>query len=269
MKKYSILGFVAGAALVFAACEPIEERLTLSNSYDPNSIDLEVVHSSPGSNKFKLVMKTPGVTGYWDYNIGERYSNEVEVIYPFTGEATFTFHATIGYIPDGDLTKVNYNVQKTITTQVTKMDTRLADAYYHLVGENLEGKAWVFDFDDPVGWWYMTDESWEVFWWQPDLEDNEEAHGKIVFNLDGGPNYLKYSQPDAEPVKGRFAFNANCDRLTIQGDVNLLGALPGTGAENNTGSKEYQIIELTADRMVLFQTNMAWSPGWVWVFKPE
>jgi hypothetical protein len=38
------------------------------------------------------------------------------------------------------------------------------------------------------------------------------------------------------------------------------------GGENPSGL--YQIVELTADKMVLFVPNAAWATGWTWVFKP-
>ena len=51
---------------------------------------------------------------------------------------------------------------------ITQLDHALPDAYYKLVGADLEGKAWVFDGVGGDGrlWWYMAAPyKWTEMWW--------------------------------------------------------------------------------------------------------
>lgn len=264
MRTNKIVGLFIGACIfAFSACEPIEDRDDIFSNFNPD-FELVAEGSSPGSNKFTLKVE-PAVPGYWDYNLDTIISNEIELVFPYSGEHTFTFHSFGAHMPNNDPSDVVANVSKSITYTVTEMDEPINDEFHYLVGDNLEGKTWVFDRTDPDRWWYMTDEDWEVFWWQP--ETVSDVDGRMVFDLDGGPNFTYYSGPDADPMPGRFVFLENFTKIRIEGETQILGV--EGGAVNNDGSKEYQIMEFTADRLVLFQNNMAWSPGWVWVFKPK
>lgn len=265
MKRLNNIGCLMVAfAMALLACEPIEDRLELKNSFDPEKIELKVVQPSTGSNKLSIQMNTPGVVGFWDYGIDRGFTDRVEVVYPIPGTHTFTFYVTNGYLPGNDLSEVEY-VSKSIEVKIDKLDYELPASYYRLVGEELQSKTWVFDRSNPDMWWYMTDADWTAFWWQPDLGDCPDADGEMVFDLKGGANFTYYSAPDAEAVSGStWGFNKDYTKLTIKGDANILGV--AGGAENNTGSKEYQVLELTDERLVLFQSDMVWSPGWVWVF---
>ena len=165
MKTLNYIGsLMMTAVLVFTACEPIEDRLELKNSYDPAKIELSAVQATPGSNKVILKMNTKGVAGYWDYMLDKKFSDQVEVIFPFGGELTLDFHATNAYIPNGDLSKSIYP-KAFIKVNITNFDHKVADAFYFLVGDDLDSKTWVFDRSNIERWWYMTDESWESFWW--------------------------------------------------------------------------------------------------------
>ena len=65
-------------AMALLACEPIEDRLELKNSFDPEKIELKVVQPSTGSNKLSIQMNTPGVVGFWDYGIDRGFTDRVE-----------------------------------------------------------------------------------------------------------------------------------------------------------------------------------------------
>ncbi len=263
MKSFKSINWAIAAIIVLStSCDPIEERELLSNSYEADKIELSVVHASPGSNLFTLKMNTPGVTGYWDYTIGKGFSDEVEVLYPITGTQTFTYVVSSGYIPDGDLNRVEY-ITKTIDVDIAVLDKDVPVQYSYLVGEG--SKTWVFDKSVADRYWYMTDADWNVFWWAPG--DPTDGNGRIVFDLEGKPNFTYYASPDADPVTGStWVFNADFSTLRILGSANILGV--EGGGVSTTGSKEYHIKEFTADRLVLFMPGVVWSPGWVWVFKP-
>lgn len=270
MKKIKNIHLYFGVLmLLIASCDPIEDRDVLSNSFDPDKIELKVVQATQGGNKLSIQMNTPGVTGYWDYILDKKFSDRVEVAFPFTGTHTFTYYVTTPYMPGGS-PKVKEYVSKSVSVTINQLDESLPEAYYLLVGENLEGKTWVFDGgpeSDGRLWWFMSDPgNYMGVWWNAagDCCPPTDASGKMVFDLEGGANYTYYSAADAQPVTGsKFVFNGDYTRLTIVGSANILGSMEGGG--NN---KVFEIKELTADKMVLFVPNAAWDTGWTWIFKP-
>jgi len=271
MKIYKALSLIVGMlALLLAACEPIEDRQVLTNSFNPDDIELKVVQSTPGGNELSIQMNTPGVAGYWDFVIDRKYSDRVDVIYPIPGTSTFTFHVTTPYLEDGNINHLDFNISKSIDVTITQLDHELPPAYYKLVGDNLEGKTWVFDGVDEAGklWWYMVaGYNWQEFWWNAGQDaPPSDRYGRMVFDLDGGANYTYYSGPDADPVTGStWAFNSDFTKLTIKGPAQLLGAYPGSGGGN---AGVYQIKEFTADHLLLFVPDAEWATGWIWIFKP-
>ena len=127
---------IASFMLAFSACDPIVDEQHLTNSTDVAGVKLVATQSTPGGNKITLKMDSPGVTGYWDYNLGKALTNEVTVVYPIPGKNTFTFVGTLG----GEF------FSKTIDVQVDKLDVALDQDWYDLVGTNTAvGKSWVFD----------------------------------------------------------------------------------------------------------------------------
>jgi hypothetical protein len=269
MKIYQKISLFVGILMVlFASCEPIEKRDELKNSFNPDDIQLKVVQSTPGGNQLSIQMNTPGIAGYWDYVIDTKYSDRVEVVYPIPGKSTFTFHVTTPYMPFDAPDSVKY-ITKTVEVQIDKLDHTLPAAYYALVGADLKGKTWVFNGAGGDGnlWWYMSDPAkWSSMWWNAGGTccPPGDATGKMVFDLNGGANFTYYASPTATAVTGTtFAFNSDYTRLTLKGNANILGSSDGGG-----NGKVFQIIELSATKMVLFVPNAAWSTGWTWVFKP-
>lgn len=271
MKMNKIISLIVGAlTLVLVACQPIEKRDVLTNSFDPNDIQLAVVQSTTGGNELSIQMNTPGIAGYWDYVIDKKYSDRVDVIFPIPGTSTFTFHVTTPYIENGDIANPVFDITKSIDVTITQLDHALPEAYYKLIGENLEGKTWVFDGvgGDNGLWWYMSDPAkWNGVWWNAGGTccPPADVSGRMVFDLDGGANFTYYASPTATAVTGSsFAFNADYTKLTIKGPANILGSMDGGG---NSGV--FEIKEFTADRLTLFVSNAAWSTGWTWTFKPQ
>ncbi|WP_286846724.1 hypothetical protein [Proteiniphilum sp. UBA5463] len=260
----NILALLLGVSL-FMSCTPIEDKETLTNTYQPEDIELSVIHSSPGSNYFTLKMNTPGVTGYWDYILGKSYGDEAKVLYPITGKQTFTYVVSSAYIPNGDLMNSEF-ITKTIDVDISFLDDKhpVPSEWKYLVGDG--SKTWVFDKSDITRWWYMTDADPNAFWWQPDEGPSDET-GRMVFSLIGSPGFTYYASPTAEPIGNTLWFvNSDWTELRLVGDANILGV--EGGGEHESGGKNYRILELTENRLVLFNTPVVWSPGWVWVFKP-
>lgn len=265
MRIFNVITAILGVSL-FLACSPIEDKDHLVNTYHPDDIKLSVEQSYPGSNYFTLKMNTPGVTGYWDYNIDKATTNEVQVLYPMAGKQTFKYIVSSAYINNGDLMNTEF-ITKTIDVDIDSFDKDhpLPAQWDYLTGDGT--KTWVFDKSDIDRWWYMTDEDPEAFWWQPDPGPSDET-GRMTFSRVGTLQFTYYSSPDSDPIGNTtWVVNSDWSEIKLVGDANILGV--EDGGEHVSGSKNYRIIELSEDRLVLFNTPMAWSPGWVWVFKPQ
>lgn len=270
MKLNKILGLFAASFLIFTACEPIEDRDILSNGFEIEDVKLEVVQATEGGNKLSIQMQTSGVTGYWDYILDSKYTDRVEVVFPFTGEHEFTYHVTTPYMTNGTPDETEY-LSKTVTVKVDKLDEPLPEAYYKVVGEDLLGKTWVFDKEYiwPTGqtiWWAMVNgTNWEEVWWDANACcPPADADGKMVFDLAGAQNYTYYTSTDDSGTLGSFAFNGDFTTITFN-EQPILGF---DEARVNPDSV-YEIKELTNDTMILFTATNAGGTGWVWVFKAQ
>jgi hypothetical protein len=263
---------LAGAMLLMGACETIEDRDVLSNSFDPNNIELEVVQTANGrGNGLTLKMNTPGVIGYWDYKIDKKYSDVVNnVVFPISGKHTFSYIVSTPFITGGDPANREV-ITKTIEVDIQEFDQPLPTAYYDLVGEDLGGKTWVFDGagGDNKEWWFMSDPANPFgLWWNAGGTCCAPADvaGKMVFDLAGAANYTYYKDGGSAGNKGTFSFNGDFTKLTIGGGQNLLGASE-QGSGNTAGV--YTIVELSANRLVLHTDTNGAGTGWTWVLVPK
>lgn len=267
--------------LAFGACDPIEDRDVLKNSYSADDIKLEVVQSSNGTgNGVTLKMNTPGVYGYWDYKLGKKFSNEVSFVSPFMGNVTFTYYVSTPIIKNGNPSEREY-VQKSIDVNIQVADNEVAQPYYDLVGDNLEGKTWVFDRGN-ANWWYMSADPpnappsgnpWAVWWNASDCCAPPDQIGKMVFDLNGAANYTYYADAaSSTKISGTFAFNTDFTKLIIGGGPNILGAEGTVGVNGCAVAKsskgEFRIVELTADKLVLYVPDASCGSGWTWIFVP-
>lgn len=273
-KLYSI--FISLLVLSLVACEPIEDRDSLSNSFNPEDIELEVIQTSPGSNGMSIRMNTPGVAGYWDIGLPDyQFTDRVDINYLFKGDLTFTYYVSTPYMPNGNPGETEY-VATEVNVTVDKLDQPLPDAYYKLVGEDLGGKTWVFDggsssTDQGGLWWFMSPlnepDNYMSVWWNAGGEccPPADAEGKMVFDLNGGLNYTYYATVDGDAVTGSaFKFSPDFKKLSIVGDASILGYENGAYSDEKT----WEIKELTADKLVLWRDNMPYSSAWTWVFVP-
>jgi hypothetical protein len=261
-----------GTLALIGACEPIEDRDVLTNSYDPDNIELIATQTADGTgNGITLKMNTPGVNGYWDYKLNKGLTNEVSFISPFMGDVTFTYTVSTPYIPNGKLNQ-RETITKDITVSILVADQPVPQAYKYLVGEDLQTKTWVFDGSGGDGerWWYMSDPADPLgLWWNAGGEccPPTDATGKMVFDLAGAANYTYFADAAGAGVTGgSFAFSADFGKLTITGPADLLG-VNGCGTHSN--GRIYNIVELTADKLVLSVPNASCGSGWTWVFVPE
>lgn len=243
------------------SCESIVDEISLENSTTVEEVELVATQNSSNGNLIELSMNTPGVTGYWDYNLGKALTNRIEIVYPIPGTSTFTFVGTLGA----------EFFEKTIDVQVDVLDTPLDQEWYDLVSENTaEGKTWVFDVDNSDGlWWFMSPpddpSSYLSAWWNAGNEaPPADKEGKMVFDLDGAANYSYYAGTDTEPVVGSFVLDVTNQTLAVDG-ADILGAPD----ERKSLTGVYQIISLTEDEFILYVPNNAEGTGWTWIFRAE
>lgn len=262
---FKFLSLLMGVlVMLVTACDPILDRDELENVTDIEGVELVAIQRTEGGNNIELSMVTPGITGYWDYNLGKALTDKVEFIYPIPGTATFTFTGTLGA----------EFFEKSIDVQIDQLDHALDQDWYDLVSENTaEGKTWVFDGGpEPDGrmWWYMSPpddpNAWATAWWNAagDCCPPVDAAGKMHFDLDGAANFTYQNSPDASGGLGSFILNVANQTLQVNGE-NILGAEEPRGNPNGL----YQIIMLTEDKMVLYVPNNSDGTGWTWVFVPE
>ena len=262
MKNIKVLYLIlASFMLVFSACEPIVDELNLVDSTNVEGVKLVATQSTPGGNKITLSMVTPGITGYWNYNLGKALTNEVTVVYPIPGKSTFTYVGTLG----------SQFFTKTIDVQIDKLDTPLNQDWYDLVSNNTAaGKTWVFNGvkNDDKLWWFMSapgnPDGAMGAWWNAGGQccPPSDWDGKMHFDLNGAANYNHYGTKTATPTKGSFVLDVANKKLIIIGSKML-----GSAAGNKDGV--YSIVTLTQDKMVLYLSNSeTYGTGWTFVFKP-
>lgn len=254
--------FIVPLILFFSACEPELNEEQLQNTTDVESVDLVATQSSAGGNEITLEMTTPGITGYWDYNLGKALTNKTTFVYPIPGTASFTFVGTLG----------NEFFTKIVEIEIEELDHALNQDWYDLVSDDTAaGKTWVFDGGpEPDGgfWWFMSppgskDGAW-TSWWNSagDCCPPVDASGKMKFDLDGAANYTYYDNESAEGQLGSFVLDVEKQQLIIN-NGNILGA------EQGNPDGVYEIVSLTEDELVLYVPNNAGDTGWTWVFRPE
>lgn len=259
MKIHKILNLIIVSMLLFTvSCDPIVDSEDLTNTTNVDGVELVALQSTPGGNGITLQMKTPGVTGWWDFNIGRSYSDEAKFNYPIPGTQTFTFTGTLGA----------EFFTKTIDVQIDVLDQPLNQDWYDLVSNDTSaGKTWVFEDETP---WYMAPingapDSYSTIWWDAWSCCLADANGKMKFDLDGGANYTYYDNAGV-PQEGSFALDIPNQVLDFVGAPVLGGQdglrLPGDGV--------YHIISLTEDELILWTPlTVAGDSGWCWQFKAE
>lgn len=278
MKNRLIYLIIVVFAFSIAGCEPIEDRDSLSNSFDANAIDVSVIQDPPGTNKFILKMNTEGVAGYWDFIKSTKFTDEVEVIFPLTGTYTFSFNPTSPYLTDGSLKNVDYNVSKTIDVTIDKLDFPLPEEYYTLAGTTLDGKTWVFagtPFDNTL-WWYMAAPyNWAETWWNAageccppaDINGVQDATAEINFTVLQDYTY----ELDGVKTEGiKWEFSDDLKILKISDPTKIPGYRNEWGEPRANKDGWYEVIELTDDRLVLYTNEtIQGGTGWIWVFVPK
>lgn len=277
-KKYFLTALAIGSfAAAMTSCDPIEDRDTLSNSFDPNNIEVVATADVDGGNKITLEMKTPGVIGYWDYKLGQAFTDKVTFVCPFTGNLEFTFYSTTPVV-NGDNKFSSDNLpSKSVSINVTQLNNRLEPEFYTLIGDDLAGKVWTFDHSYLInggeeGFWYMANnggkEKWNDCWWNAGGTccPPPDQYGALKFDLDGGMKVYHYAEvEDANPdATANFSFSDKNTKIAIPFE-----AMIGTNDGRSSANDVYDIVELSDNRLILYcQETKAGDSGWTWVMKP-
>lgn len=266
MKNRYLIFLLFAVSLLFttASCEPIEDRQSLQNTVaDSTGVSLVAIQTN-GGNKIQLIMQTPGVTGYWDYNLDRAYSESVTFTYPIPGKATFTFTGTLGA----------KFFTKTIDVQIDQIDSPLDQDWYDLVSTNtMQGKTWVFagKGGDEGQWWYMCPGNdptkYTEVWWNAGGTccPPADVAGKMHFDLDGAANYQYFASATGSATESSFKLDLKNMELVIFNGVNILGAEEPRG----NPAAVYKIISLTEEELILYNPMNSGGTGWVWKFKPQ
>jgi len=258
---------VASFMLLLSACDPIVDEEHLSNSTNVDGVELKATQSTPGGNEITIEMASPGITGYWDYNLGKALTNKIKFVYPIPGKATFKYTGSLGA----------EFFTKTIDVQVDKLDHKLDQDWYDLVGTNTAvGKTWVFYKDNPEAngdgplWWFMSppdnsDTAMSAWWNAGICCPPGDANGKMHFDLNGAANINHYQTATATPTKGSYVLDVKNQKLIVK-NAEVLG-----GTEAGDGTGEYKIITLTETKMVLWvnRGKKDKGTGWTFVYKPQ
>ncbi|MFR9548541.1 MAG: hypothetical protein SNG57_06535 [Rikenellaceae bacterium] len=264
--KNIFLSLIAVSGLLFTACETTEREL--ENSFDPDNITLEVIQATEGSNVVTLKMSTDGVMGEWSYGFGSKVTDEVNVVYPYTGTFECTYTVYNQYIEsDGSVTT---GITKSVEVTVSDIVEAAAPEYEYLVGEELVSKSWEFAGSpgDGSSFCYMASKTnWEEMWWNwGNSVEFYDVYGYITFDLQGGMNLTYHDSASAAGVTGSFSFNSSFTTFYTSGDAMILGASTNYGELITT----FEIIELTSDSFILYVSETPkGDSGWVWKFVPK
>ena len=255
---------MASFALVFMACEPIVDEMDLKNNTTEDAVELVATQTTAGGNEITLSMNTPGVTGYWDYVLGQGLTDEVTFTFPVTGTFEFTYVGTLGA----------EFFEKTVSVTVEVLDKPVAPEWRYLLGDDaVAGKTWVYSGTAGTSdlMWYMSPpdspDSWASIWWNANECCNPDGNGKMHFDLNGGPNYMYYADASGGPTSSDAFYALNTDSGTIR----ILGSnVLGGNAERGNANGEYIIISLTEDEMILYTPRTAaGDSGWTYIYRPE
>src|SRR5690606_12398057 len=248
--------FCAALLLGLAACEPMEDRLSMGGGITEEQLDVTatpVVVNGKNSNKIVVDNRSP-VLSSWDYGTGVTQRKTDTVLLVTTGENEIVF---TGLNPDG--TKIS----KTLTVNVEELTYEVPLEWGYLTGGS--EREWVWDDTQPAVWGnggYMGSSKPE--WWALPLADidgqaaGEGAGARMVFSLRGAS--LTKIKAGGQTETGSFSFDMTKVITLDNGDVWAKGKLTTRGVtvlcgispnEGRAPVYEYDILLLDDGRMVL------------------
>ena len=260
---------------LFAACEPVENRLSMGNPISAEQLDISatpVMIDGKRSNKVVMENHSP-VMSSWNYGVGVSKKMTDTVLLVITGDNDIVF---TGLNPDGT------TINKTLTVNVEELSFPVPEEWALLCGDG--EKEWVWAETAPWGnGGYLANE--EPAWWivdQEGIEEQVEGEGpnsSMIFAINGAS--LTKNRNDGTSEIGTFSFDMNKKKVT-SGDVSwVIGEFKTVGTtvlcgispdEGNASVNTFDILELTEDRLVLAYAPAGtgeWGTAFFWVFVPK
>jgi len=208
---------VFGLALLIVACDPVEDRDTLSGALTADQVQISAtpqVVDGKNSNYIELNSDGVGVLSSWDYGSGVTVSTKATVQVVLKGENEITF---TGRNHDGT------TFEKVLTVQVDTLINVPAEwGYLCGTGE----KTWVWDDTQP------NEEVWgnggykgnvSPGWWKValnDIDGQAEGEGKgaeMIFAISGSK--MTMNKTDGTSQTGSFSFDMTDQTLDDNGGV--------------------------------------------------
>ena len=254
-----ILIYIISIALVFVACEPINNRdvlpAPLTEQQIKEQIIIDVTSSVPGGNQI-IVHNGSKYHGRWVFPTStSNKTNDTVVLFP-TGTYTIQFNATT----DAGIV----TVEKTIV--VDKITHDLTPPISLLIGPLGEGTTWVYAKDNPTGyfWGMVADYDWEEFWWFPDYT-GETFDNEFSFSYENGYTFIQ------DGVKGTFKFNLATMELTLTNPYLHMSLENDQGqGEEVMKAGKFQIKVLNDNELALLQKFPAGiGYDWIWRLKKK
>lgn len=272
---YSVLGL----ATLTIACDPVEDRKTLTGALTADQVQISAIPQvvdGKNSNYIDLNSDGVGVLSSWDYGSGVTVSTKTTVQVVLQGENEIKF---TGRNHDGS------TIEKVLKIQVDTLINVPAEwGYFCGSGE----KTWVWD-DTQAGEkvWGNGGYKGNVSpgWWTVAINDiDEQAAGEgkgasMTFAVSGSK--LIMNKSDGTNVAGTFSFDMEQKTLDDGGAVWAKGKLNTKTAsvlcgiapnEGNARVFEYDILNVDNDKMVLARSEPnqgSWGTAWFWMFRAE
>ena len=212
------------------SCEPVEDRESLpAINRTAENLNFSV---AVNSNTVTLTNLDSEVIPYWSYTdangkeLGHFNDKVKDFVIPFKGTYYVVYTA---YTKGGSVQAA----PKKVVIEKTDLSSITTDPKWGMLTNGIEGKTWVLDFVDPVGWAGVdypaaSGDNWA---WLPDYASNSwvmpnKNWGEMHFDLDEGYN-VSVTQTaiasNAQTTKSsNFAFDIANNKLIFNGGVEML-----------------------------------------------
>jgi len=270
MKKiiFSLLSII----VIVCGCNPVVDDIQAGGVVNESDLVLDVHATTDGGNQIVMTNNTSKVGSYWNYGTGYSSLQNDTVCLPFLGEQKITFTGLCG----------GGTVTTTRTVNITQIDHAVAEQWGLLAGTGTTGKTWVWDSTAEAV--YGTGGYLAEFvpdWTPVTLSDTDDPDGYMVFDLNGGANFIRYKGDGTVAESGTFSFDMSSTKVDPDDDSQWsIGVLKLSGATVLNGYiygttdplYQYDILELTDDTMVLCAApdgTEAWDNGTFWLFRKK
>ncbi|MDT0675260.1 hypothetical protein [Autumnicola musiva] len=255
MKNIKI-AILAILAVGFHSCQTDDEDLP-EVQLKASELNFAVMQEPGSDNQIILQNHTADVIPYWHFedsegnDLGHSNQDTTSMTFPFAGNYSVYYTAyTRGGAVEAEPVQVS----------VSKNDEEyFSEEEWNMLTNGVEGKTWVLDMANPVGWAGVDyPEAGDNWTWFPDYAGNEwvmanKNWGQMTFNLDGGYNVsvtqtaLNSSEETTET--GSFSYNVEDHNITFNGGVEPLYGGDYYGDVSNWTS--VNVIELSENSLRL------------------